>query len=785
MHVPEISFFSDRFGAVLVGLALALCCALSQAAPAAAATPWEPPRKPDDIPLPRSARLGASGAETAKSLARNARQAVSRATPAIREVALGVTEVLAGRHLEGAKRLADVAVRAGDLADVVAYYQGLGLYLAGDAGGASKALADLAARPVSSFLGRDALYLAMESAARQNNHESTLALAEAWLADADPTLAPQVWLRAAVAASALGQTRKAQDFLRHLSLTWPASKAAAAGDALAREVCGRNKSASGGQGAALDLPGGVTPPGPPERGEDKGEGNAGAGKPGAGVCYDPDAPGNVLQRAEAMVEKGSPQGALDLLEGKGGFDVGQAARADYIRGKALYRLRRPQASAAAFVRAATAAPDATLANWARYHEARCLWRSLEADDAQRMEALLRQVLAAPGRDDPLREVTARHLALLLAERGRLAEALVAAGELRGLAVTPELAAQGASLAAILRFATGDMTGAEAELAAFVTRFPDDDWADGARYWRGKALADLKRPDEAAAVWIEVLSRRPNTYYGGKSAAALTALGPTRQTVVASPVQNAPRCLTSTEPPSPTAQAAQAKARELTDAGLPALGEMLLDFSAKAAPDRADLAMAHMQAAASLGRRWAILKTAWRTFGGCLLRGTPEDLAPLRQVLFPRAYTAQVHAALAGSSIDPDMIYSLIRQESFFDPAAVSGAGAIGLMQLMPETAKAVGRKLGIKNVERAELFDPAVNIRLGVEFFRERVSRAGNLPAALAGYNAGENRVAIWSRSLSPLGEELFIELIPYTETRDYVRRIIANAMMYDRLYPR
>jgi soluble lytic murein transglycosylase len=774
MHVPEISFFSDRFGAVLAGLAVALCCALWLPASASAAAPWEPPRKPDDIPLPRSARLGASGAETAKSLDRNARQAVSRATPAIREVALGVTEVLAGRHREGAKRLAEVAARAGDLADVVAYYQGLGLYLAGDAVGASQALADLAARPIGSFLGRDALYLAMESAARHNDHESTLALAEAWLADADQTLAPQVWLRAAVAASALGQSRKAQDFLRHLSLTWPASKAAAAGDALAREVCGRNKSASGGQGAALDPPGGVTPPGPPERGESKEEG---------GACYDPDAPGNVLQRAEAMVEKGSPQAALDLLEGKGGLDAGQAARADYIRGKALYRLRRPQASAAAFVRAATADPDATLANWARYHEARCLWRSLEADDAQRMEALLRQVLAAPGRDDPLREVAARHLALLLAERGRLAEALVAAGELRGLAVSPELAAQGASLAAILRFATGDMAGAESELAAFATRFPEDDWADGARYWRGKALADLKRPDEAAAVWIEVLSRRPNTYYGGKSAAALTALGPTRQTVVASPVQNAPRCLTSTEPPSPTAQAALAKARELTDAGLPALGEMLLDFAAKAAPDRADLAMAHMQAAASLGRRWAILKTAWRTFGGCLLRGTPEDLAPLRQVLFPRAYTTQVHAALAGSSIDPDMIYSLIRQESFFDPTAVSGAGAIGLMQLMPETAKAVGRKLGIKNVERAELFDPAVNIRLGVEFFRERVSRAGNLPAALAGYNAGENRVAIWSRSLSSLGEELFIELIPYTETRDYVRRIIANAMMYDRLY--
>jgi soluble lytic murein transglycosylase len=777
MYVPEIFLLSDRINAVLAGLLVVACCLLPQTALAGAAPPWAPPQKPGDVPLPRSARLSAANAETTRTLAKNERQPVTGGTPAAREIGLGVTEVLAGKHLQGAKRLADVALRAQSLADVAAYYQGLGLYLADDPAGAQRALAGLAARPESSFLGRDALYLAMESAARQQHHEKALALAEAWLAEADPTLAPQVWLRAAVAANALGQTRKTQDFLRHLSLTWPGTRAAAAGDALAREICGKRekaKDASGGQGAALDQPGGVTPPGPPERGNANGEAR--------GACYDPDAPGNVLQRAEAMVEKGSPQMALDVLEGKGGLDAGQAARAEYIRGKALYRLRKPQAAATAFARVTAADPQASLAQWARYHEARCLWRSLEPDDAARMEALLRLVLAAPGRDDPLREVAARHLALLLAERGRFADALDAAGALRGLAVSPDLAAQGASLSAVLRIVVGDMAGAETELAAFLTRFPDDDWADGARYWRGKALAALGRPDEAAGVWIEQLSRRPNTYYGGKAATALAGLGPTRQAVVASPVLAAPRCPDSVEPPSPTSRAALDKAKALAEAGLPALGEILLEYAARVEPSRADLAMAHIQAAVVAGRRGAIMKTAWRTFGGCLLRGWPEDLAPLRPALYPRAYAREVTTALSGSGIDPDMVYSLIRQESFFDPAAVSGAGAVGLMQLMPETAKAVGRKLGIR-ADRAELFNPVVNIRLGVAFFEERVSRAGSLPAALAGYNAGENRAALWSRTLGPLGEELFIELIPYTETRDYVRRITANAMMYGRLY--
>ncbi|WP_232285971.1 lytic transglycosylase domain-containing protein [Solidesulfovibrio carbinoliphilus] len=772
------------------GLVLLLVLALGGltlpgSCPAGQAAAWEPPRKPGDIPLPRSARLAASGPETARTPAGPR----GPGRPGAAEVALGATEVLAGRHAEGAARLAASAAQAGTLADVAAYYRGLGLYLADDPAGAGAALAALAATPAGSFLGRDALYLALESAARRGDHGAALALAESWLTEADPTLAPEVWLRAAVAADGLGQDRKAADFLRHLSLTWPASRSAVAGNALARTICGNNAwknasggqgvapDASGGQGAALDPPGGIIPPGPPERGE-------GAGVGTAGMCYDPDAPGNVLMRAEKMAEKAGPEDALTLLDNTRGFDAGQALRAAYVRGKALYRLRRFKAAAEAFGRVAAADPAASLSGWARYHEARCLWRSFEPEDIDRMEALLRQVLAAPVRDDPLREAAARHLALLLAERGRFADALAAAGQLRGLAVPADLAAQGASLAAVLRYVVGDMEGAAEDMAAFIRRFPGDDWADGARYWRGRALLVLGRPSEATAVWLEALSRRPNTYYGGRARAALAGLGLSEQAVAASPVTSAPRCPGRIEEPSATAEAALDKARTLSGAGLPALAEMELEFAARAEPARADLAMAHIEAAAAMGRRGAVSQTAWRTFGGCLLRGTAEDLAPLRQALYPRAYAPQVEAALAGSDIRPDTVYSLIRQESFFDPLVVSGAGAVGLMQLMPETARTVGKKIGIR-AERQDLFNPMVNIRLGVAFFRERLGRAGSLAAALAGYNAGENRAAIWVRHLAPLGEELFTELIPYTETRDYVRRITANAMMYGRLYGR
>lgn len=731
----------NLFGLMLLGLFLAVRCLAGAGVATAAAPAWAPPANPAAVPLPRSAKFGAT-------LERTGRAPAGATSPAGYETALGVTEILAGKYKDGATRLAAVVDRAGDMADVAAYYLGLGRYLAGDAAGALTALAGLAEAPQSSFLGRDAQYVALQAAARTGAPQRALALAESWLTEADSALAPEVWLRAAVAATALGETRKAMDFLRHLSFSWPASAAALAGNALARDVC------HGGGGTD-------------------------------GLCYDPDAPSNVLLRAEAMVEKGASETALKLLDGKWAFDAGQTARAAYVRGKALYRLRRFKAAAETFAAAAAAQPAASLAGWARYHEARCLWRSFDAEDLARMETLLREVLAAPGRDDPLREVAARHLAMLLVERGRFADALAAADQLKGLAVSPDLAAQGASLTALLRYVTGDLEGAVADLAAFPQRFPNDDWADGARYWRGKALAALGRTGEAGQAFLDALSRRPNTYYGGLAQKALAAMGHgAGPGVVASPVRQGPRCPGRDEPPSDRAAAALVKARLLEDSGLPALAEMALDAAARAMPSRADVAMAHLRLAEAMGRRGAVMRTAWRTFGGCLLRGTAEDLLPLRQSLFPRAHAGQVTAALSGTGIDPDIVYSLIRQESFFDPNVVSGAGAVGLMQLMPDTARTMAKKLGL-TFTRKELFDPAYNIRLGVAFFRERVAAAGSLAAALAGYNAGQNRAAVWMRGFGGLGQELFTELIPYTETRDYVRRIDANAMLYARLYGR
>jgi soluble lytic murein transglycosylase len=756
MRGTGIPYSDDRICRVL---ALWLLLGLGALIRTGWAAPWDPP-PPGQAPLPASAKSGVAIAPGAGQPPAGDQDRVRR------ELGLGVAEVVSGQGGPGADRLARLTGLTGILAEVAAYYQGLGRYLAGQP---EPARAVLTGRVGSAFLGRDALYLSILCAAGQGDQAGVMALARAWLASPDPVLAPQVLLRAAVAAQALGDTAQSQDFLRHLSLFAPWTQAAKAGDALARSL--RDRAASAGQGPAPAPPGDGPPAGLPP--QDK------AGPETA--WYDPDAPANLLLRAEELAEKGHAGAALDLLADFSGPEPGQRARAEYIRGKALYALRRTQAATEAFARAGAADPASSLAAWALYHQARCLWRSLDPDDARRMEELLRQVLAGPGHDDRLREAAARHLALLLVEQGRFAEALTAAGQLTGLAVSPDLAAQGASLAALLRLVTGDPARAETELAAFAERFPGEEWADGARYWRAKALVALDRADEAAAVLARLAADRSNTYYGVRAATALAALG---RAVPVEPAKAPPRCPEAIQPPDPAAAEFLEAAQALDQARLPRLAEMLLEFAARQRPDRTDLALAHIRAADALGRRAAVSRTAWRTFGGCLIRGTAGELAPLRRALYPRAHADTVRAALAGTPVAPDVIFSLIRQESFFDPRAVSGAGAVGLMQLMPDTARAVGKRLG-RGVGREELFDPQVNIRLGTAFFLERLDRFGNLPAALAGYNAGENRVARWNRALAPLGEELFIELIPYTETRDYVRRILAGATMYGRLYAR
>jgi soluble lytic murein transglycosylase len=135
---------------------------------------------------------------------------------------------------------------------------------------------------------------------------------------------------------------------------------------------------------------------------------------------------------------------------------------------------------------------------------------------------------------------------------------------------------------------------------------------------------------------------------------------------------------------------------------------------------------------------------------------------------------------------PLFLYALIRQESLFEGFVSSSAGAIGLMQIIPATGEEVAANLGWpKNYSDADLYRPYVNVTLGVDYLdHQRKIFDGEIYAALAAYNGGPGNAAEWQK-LSPDDPDLFLELIRFTETRNYLRRIYENFNIYRLIYNR
>ncbi len=155
-----------------------------------------------------------------------------------------------------------------------------------------------------------------------------------------------------------------------------------------------------------------------------------------------------------------------------------------------------------------------------------------------------------------------------------------------------------------------------------------------------------------------------------------------------------------------------------------------------------------------------------------------------EALFPRAYWTDLKRASTANGLDPYLVASLIRQESEFNPNAVSRANAVGLMQLLPKTGKAVAKEQKLKRYNAGQLYTPSVNMQLGTRYFRGMVDKfGGSFEYALAAYNAGSERVDEWLAQGKYRDPQEFVESIPFTETREYVQAILRNASLYKQLY--
>ncbi|HSG65115.1 MAG TPA: lytic transglycosylase domain-containing protein, partial [Gammaproteobacteria bacterium] len=150
-----------------------------------------------------------------------------------------------------------------------------------------------------------------------------------------------------------------------------------------------------------------------------------------------------------------------------------------------------------------------------------------------------------------------------------------------------------------------------------------------------------------------------------------------------------------------------------------------------------------------------------------------------QLLYPRPFNREVRAATRLTGLPGELIYGVLRQESLYRVDAVSSAGALGLLQLLPSTARHTARRWQRPAPAYADLLDPAINIPLGAATLRGHLDRFdGRTTVALAAYNAGPRAARRW---LPPteMEADIWVENIPYNETRSYVQRVLWHSLVF------
>jgi soluble lytic murein transglycosylase len=164
----------------------------------------------------------------------------------------------------------------------------------------------------------------------------------------------------------------------------------------------------------------------------------------------------------------------------------------------------------------------------------------------------------------------------------------------------------------------------------------------------------------------------------------------------------------------------------------------------------------------------------------------DDLPPdFWLIAYPQGMRNDVEQIAKDSRVNPSLVAAVIREESHYDPEAISSVGAVGLMQLMPTTAHWMAKRINLDSFTKDQLRSPSVNIRLGAHYLAFLLDRFGGEPtSAVAAYNAGPESVARWKAVVSNEDQDEFIERIPFQETRSFVKRVMRSYYEYERLQP-
>jgi soluble lytic murein transglycosylase len=328
-------------------------------------------------------------------------------------------------------------------------------------------------------------------------------------------------------------------------------------------------------------------------------------------------------------------------------------------------------------------------------------------------------------------------------------------------------------------------------------YPDSAEVPAALYWRARLAEEDGDPAMASAFYQKISERFRNYYYGPLARERISKLslpssdsggaagdppGDPRHYAILDHVPPITSLPTISNAQVPDDNLRVEKARLLENGGL--LDFSLRELKAAAEEEKGDWLPAETARMYEDAGRYDLavetLKKAIPSYFALDLPALPRNCW---EGLFPRPYWNDLKKFATANGLDPYIVASLIRQESEFNPNAVSNRNALGLMQLLPSVGKSVAKQEKLKHFSAPQLFTPVINLRLGTKYFRSMVDEFGGFEYALAAYNAGDDRVKDWQSQGKYRDVPEFVESIPFTQTREYVQAIMRNANVYRQLY--
>ncbi len=344
-------------------------------------------------------------------------------------------------------------------------------------------------------------------------------------------------------------------------------------------------------------------------------------------------------------------------------------------------------------------------------------------------------------------------------------------------------------AGVAALRAGQLERAATNLRGLVRRRPSGDLAPAALYWQGIAEQRLGRTPAALTAFRSLTARYPYHYYGVRAAERLR-----EGRLAEDPLTDA----TGARPPRPLAFPALTLSRrtrvasELRAATLLARAGLseeaaasLLRLLDRQSRDRG-LALLTARALADAGDFGRVSRVLTNHFGEFLRRPATDLPSDFWQLVYPRPFWDDVRPAAEANGLDPLILYAVMRQESRFDPRARSAVGALGLFQIMPYTAAELGPRVGVGDVsdDEAAMMRPDVNAAIGARLAGSLLDMFdGHLAPVAASYNAGEDLAQVWWAAAEGWREDYFVDAIPYSETRRFVREVLTNYATYRRLY--